>query len=103
MTDKPEGLSKIVQKLMRVWKLSIIHCEDKLDGVHIALVMYSQSLETFRWHNKLMRIWKLCECSNFNIVARLASAYMWMPIDRGGNVDDWMAIEIHLLHRSNHA
>ena len=50
-----------------------------------------------------MRIWKLCECSNFNIVARLASAYMWMPIDRGGNVDDWMAIELHLLRRSNHA
>ena len=46
--DEPEGLGKVVQKLMRVWKLSIIHCEAKLDGVRIALVMYSQSLHTLR-------------------------------------------------------
>lgn len=29
--------------------------------------------------------------------------YMWMPVDRGSDVDDWMAVELHLLSRSDHA
>ena len=31
------------------------------------------------------------------------NAYMWMPVDTGGNVDDGVAVELDLLGRSSQA
>jgi hypothetical protein len=42
--NKPDWLTKIIQKLMTIWKLYIINCKSYLNGVTIVFVVHGQSL-----------------------------------------------------------